>query len=639
MGIKDKRLKLRVDGYSYDDADSSMKLLIGDYRGNEEIPTLTQTEAVSQFTRLKSFVSESLTGQLHPELEESSPAYALAGDIHRHRDSITRFRLFLVTDASLSSRTKDLPEESLSNIPLEFHIWDITRFHRAFESASGRDDLEIDFRSFTQHGIPCLKASQVTEEYDAYLCVIPGAILADLYDRYGSRLLEGNVRSFLGVRGSKSVNSGIRTTILTKPAMFFTYNNGIAATVSNAEISRNGEGLFITAVKDLQIVNGGQTTVSLSMTRRKEKAELGEIFVQMKLSIVPSDYANDVIPKISRCANSQNKVSEADFFSNHPFHIRLETHSRRIWAPAKTGSQHESHWFYERARGQFLNEQLKLTPAERRKFLRQNPRDQLMTKTDLAKYENAWRCIPHIVSLGAQKNFRHFAEYIEALWNKSESDFNEEYFRNTVAKAIIWRLTERLVTRQPWYQNGYRANIVAYSIARMSQLANEIENGKTLDLRHIWSQQTISQALEMQLSIITEAVFKTIVDPTREVENVTEWCKKELCWKRVENLKIQLIPKLKMELVEKDELKRSAREAKTIQKIDGGIESQSVVVSLGQPYWQKLLIWSKDRNFLSPGELSVIRVAANMPRMVPSEKQSKWLLNIRVRSEEEGFQI
>jgi hypothetical protein len=262
-----------------------------------------------------------------------------------------------------------------------------------------------------------------------------------------------------------------------------------------------------------------------------------------------------------------------------------------------------------------------------------------MTKTDLAKYENAWRCIPHIVSLGAQKNFRHFAEYIEALWNKSESDFNEEYFRNTVAKAIIWRLTERLVTRQPWYQNGYRANIVAYSIARMSQLANEIENGKTLDLRHIWSQQTISQALEMQLSIITEAVFKTIVDPTREVENVTEWCKKELCWKRVENLKIQLIPKLKMELVEKDELKRSAREAKTIQKIDGGIESQSVVVSLGQPYWQKLLIWSKDRNFLSPGELSVIRVAANMPRMVPSEKQSKWLLNIRVRSEEEGFQI
>jgi hypothetical protein len=368
-GIRDRRLRLRVDGCSYDDTDGSYNLVIADYRGDDGVDTLTQTDATSQFTRLKSFVSEAVSGMLHPELENSSPAHALAAKLYGHPDLITRFRLFLVTDAVLSARVKDWREESLNGKPIEFHIWDIARFHRVSESMTGRDELTVDFQEFEDDGVPCLEASQTDGEYKTYLCVMPGSILADLYDRFGSRLLENNVRSFLGIRGTKSVNSGIRNTILKQPAMFFAYNNGIAATASEAEVVRAEHGLYLPQAKDLQIVNGGQTTASLTNARRKDKAALDGIFLQMKLSVIEPDRAEEVIPLISRFANSQNKVNDADFFSNHPFHIRIETHSRRIWAPTVDGAQHETHWFYERARGQFLNEHAKLSQSEKRRFL------------------------------------------------------------------------------------------------------------------------------------------------------------------------------------------------------------------------------------------------------------------------------
>jgi hypothetical protein len=637
IGIRDRRVKLRVDGYSYDDADGSMKLLISDFRGGPEAETLTYTEATALFSRLRAFVSESMGGMLHPELEESTPAYALAGDICRNRQSIMRFRLFLVTDAMLSSRVKDWPEDSLNQIPLEFHIWDISRFHRAFESKSGRDELAFDFRDFTPDGLPCLEASQTSGEYKAYLCMIPGAVLADLYDRYGSRLLERNVRSFLGARGSKSVNTGIRTTILKQPSMFFAYNNGIAATASAADVVQDGNRLCLTVVQDLQIVNGGQTTASLSTTRRKEKNDLGNIYVQMKLSIITPEHADEVIPNISRYANSQNKVSEADFFSNHPFHVRVETHSRHIGAPAVRGAQYNTYWFYERARGQYLNEQAKLSKSDKNRFLLQNPREQLITKTDLAKFENAWRGLPHIVCLGAQKNFREFAIWIDSLWQASDLDFNEEFFRRLVVKAILWKATERLVSKQDWYNKGYRGQIVAYTIAKLSLDIEKKEKGKYLDFRTIWSKQQISTGLERQLALIAEAIFTVMLDPERGIENVTEWCKKKLYWEKVENLDIQLLTEFKKELVEKDEIQAEAKIAKQIQKVDNGIEAQKIVFELGAKYWQKLLNWGVERSLLTTDDVSVIKVAARIPNKIPSDKQCFWLLEIKDKVETDGF--
>jgi len=637
-GVKDRRLKLCIDGYSFDESDDSLKLLIVDFRGGAEAETLTQTDALTMFSRLTAFITEAMSGLLHPQMEDSSPARALATEIFGNQQAIARLRLYLATDAVLSSRVKDWPERIINDKPFEFHIWDAARFHRAFEAATGRDELKIDFREFMPEGIPCLEASQTGDEYKAYLCVIPGTVLADLYDRYGSRLLERNVRSFLGIRGAKSVNSGIRSTILGQPSMFFAFNNGIAVTASTVEVAPGGNGLRILCADDLQIVNGGQTTASLTTAKRKDKAELKDIFVQMKLSVIRSDRTDELIPQISRSANSQNKVSDADFFSNHPFHVRIETHSRRLWAPAVAGAQHETHWFYERARGQFLNEQVKMTASEKRRFLQQNPRDQLITKTDLAKYENAWREIPHVISLGAQKNFRNFAEHIDELWKASDFEFNEEYFRNIVAHAIIWKYTERMVSRQPWYQGGYRANVVAYTIAKLAMMIRTSAKDKVFDFRAIWGRQDVSKAMELQLEKIAEAAFNSIVSEDRPIDNVTEWCKKKLCWERVESLNVPLLPSFIADLVDRAELLITKKDAKKLQKTDNGIAAQAEVVQLGGKYWQQVSYWAGKKNLLTPDEKKLVDIAAQIPTRIPPDFQCPKLLEIRAKMADEGFQ-
>lgn len=636
-GTGSRNRRMRVDGYGFDDVDGSISLAIANYSGREVADTLTQTEATRYFGMLRAFIEDAVDGRIQRTIEESSPGYALASDLFNRREAITRFRAYLVTDALLSSRVRDWPEEAVLGLPVEFHIWDMTRFHRVFESNVGRDELEVDFTEFAEGGIPCLEASQAEGEYQAFLCVLPASILADVYDRFGSRLLEGNVRSFLSTRGK--VNKNMRVSILNEPTMFFAYNNGISATATDARVERGRDGLRLVGATYLQIVNGGQTTASLANARRRDKAQLKDIFVQMKLSVITPENAEIVIPRISYCANSQNKVSDADFFSNHPFHVRIEALSRRIWAPATGGAQYETHWFYERARGQYLNEQIKLTPSEKKKYLHQNPRGQVITKTDLAKYENAWRGLPHVVSLGAQKNFLAFAQWVGDRWKKSDTEFNEEFFRNAVAKAILFRHTERLVSRQPWYQNGYRANIVAYTIAKLSSLIEVSVSGHVLDMKGIWARQDISPALDNQLAAIAKAVFDVVISPTHGFQNVTEWCKKEFCWQRVQEISLHLESGFIQELARAEEAIVEKKEARKLQRMDSKIELQAEVVKLGADYWSQLGVWGRQKNLISPEEGKMVSIAARIPRMIPNERQSVMLMTLKSRIEEEGFRF
>lgn len=636
-GTGSKKRSLGVDAYSFDEADGSVRLFLADFGGDVEPGTLTQTDAKSLFSKLQAFCDDAVSGRLHREIEDSTPAAGLALMLYQNRQSITRFRFYLITDAVMSSRIKDWPEAKIAGVPTEFHIWDITRFQRAFESKTGKDDLEVNFSELVHGGVPCLAASVDSDEYRAYLCVIPGSALADIYDEYGSRLLEGNVRSFLSAKGR--INKGIRQTILNKPDMFFAFNNGIACTASDVKLSNGGTALRVLSASDLQIVNGGQTTASLAAARRNDRAALDNIFVQMKLSVVPPERSGQIIPEISRCANSQNRVSDADFFSNHEFHRRIEQISRRLWAPAVGGAQHGTQWFYERARGQYLNEQSRLTPSEKKTFILQRPRHQLIAKTDLAKFENVWRQLPHVVSLGAQKNFMAFSSFATQAWDKNADEFNEEYFKRVVAKAILFRRTEQIVSKQPWYQGGYRANIVAYAVSKLSLMIETEAPGRAIDFRGIWNKQGLSPALESQIARIAEAVLDVIVSPEGGMQNVTEWSKKEICWKRVAALELPLIPAFYKELIDEDEDQNRRKESQVEQRIEVGIEQQSAVLQLGAAYWKELREYGIREGLLSPDDQGILAVGASMPRRLPSEKQSARMMQIKVRLESEGFPV
>ncbi len=420
--------------------------------------------------------------------------------------------------------------------------------------------------------------------------------------------------------------------------MFFAYNNGISATAAEVRTSDVGNGIpEIVFARDLQIVNGGQTTASIFWAQRSHGASLDHVFVQMKLNVVPLEQAALVIPKIAEYANSQNKISAADFFSNHPFHMRMEEVSRRVLAPAVGGSQYMTHWFYERARGQFLNAQAGLTSAAKKQFLLQNPRSQLITKTDLAKFENSFGLLPYVVSQGAQKNFSRFAKIVADAWEARQEQFNEEWFRNAGAKAIIFRATERLVSEQPWYDGGYRANIVTYTVALLEHTVRK--SGKVLNFNDVWQKQALPRPLAGALTQLSKVVSDILTQPPEGRRNVSEWAKLEGCWLKVQDLEVNLPADLQRSLIEKGEWRQKQKDGEQVQALDNGIAAQSEVARLGGPYWAALLEWGNKNSLLSDTDAGVLRTAAAIPRRLPSEKQSLRLMEVRRKALAEGFLI
>ena len=629
---------MRVDGYWFSD-EGTLDLFVADFDCRNELASLTRTDVDTTFRRVANFFEASSSGGLADELEVTSPEYGLAKQIADRKNAIRQLNLILVSERVLSDRIQSLPDAEIKGVSTRHHSCDIARLHRQHTSRSHKEALDLDFVEMFGTGISCLPAHLGSDTYQSYLIVMPARIISSLYEKFGARLLEQNVRTFLQARGK--VNQGIRATILNEPGMFFAYNNGITATAESVTTTLTEEGLQITKAVDLQIVNGGQTTASLFHTRKRDKADLSHIFVQMKLSVIGRAESEAVVPRISEYANTQNRVNAADFFSNHPFHVRMEEFSRRLWAPAQQGQQRETKWFYERARGQYADAQSKLTAAEQKRFKAENPKQQMFSKTDLAKFENVWDDHPKWVNLGAQKNFAKYAQRIGGEWDKSSDDFNEFYFRRAIARALIFRAAERLVSAQPWYNNGYRANIVAYSLATLGEIAKR--RGKTVDYLRIWTAQSIDKSLETALSVVSRAVNEDIVATPQGISNVSEWAKRDACWTRLQS-KIPDIERILPEdfelvLTSLDDVGFQVKGAKQTQKVDNGIEAQKRVFSISVEVWSRIYLQLEMKHLLTPKETGVLRVAMQMPKKVPTEKQCMVLLEALEKARSEGVLI
>ncbi len=642
-GTGKRNRKMRVDGYAYDEFDKTMSMIIADYDASENERVLARTQAGQLQERLSTFVDHALNSTLHREVEMSRPCSDLVDLLRGKRREIRKYQLLIFTTASISTTITVLESADIDGVPSECQIWDINRLFKVCGSDTGRHIIEIDFKAYSKHGIPCMEASGTdTKDFKSYLCIIPGALLADIYDKYGSGLLEGNIRSFLSTK--VAVNKKIRATILQCPERFFAYNNGISAAAMDIKIESTSQGQFLVSAKDFQIINGGQTTASLSNARFRDKANLSIIYVQMKLTVIEStleEEATELVQNISRSSNSQNKVSDADFFSTHPFHVRMERFSQRLYARAVGGLQHETKWFYERARGQYLQKQMRMTAGEKKKFLLQNPKNQLITKTDLAKVRNTWKGLPHTVSRGAQTNFAEFAKTTSDEWESSDDGlvFNEKYYQESVALVLIFRYCEIMVTHQPWYSQGYRANIVTYTIAFLHMLIQKQFPGKDLDLMNIWTRQNVPDAVAKVLTELSELVYDKLTDPKRGVENVTQWCKQEGCWKSVQSIECRLSSDIEACLIGQDELKVAEREAKYGQRIDSETEIMSKIIDISQVQWQNALNFATGKRMITPDEHTAMRIACQIPQKMPTPVQCKKLIAVLERLEEEGFKL
>ena len=634
------RKKVQIDGFTFDEVDKTCILFITDFTNSDDLVTITNSEIEKLYLKVENFVINSLNGYIKENCEESNEAYGFSREIQERIDEIIKFRFYILTDKVLSNRVKSVTKRDISGKPVELAIWDMSRLYNLAKSKMQKESVEINIAQYIDGGLPSILAVDCKkEQYKSYLTAIPGNVLAKLYIKYGSRLLEGNVRSFLSVRGK--VNKQIRTTILNQPEMFFAYNNGIAATATEAEYEVTERGLVIKSLKDLQIINGGQTTASIANAVLQDKADVSNIMIPMKLSIVDNNKAEEIIPIISRCANSQNKVDEADFFSNHPYHIRLEEYSRKVFAPAVNGNIHQTIWFYERARGQHTQEQMKLTKAERNKYLLKNPKNQVIKKVDLAKYLNTYDGYPHIVSRGAQTSMRDFAGRIDKQWSISDSFFNEYYYKKTISLAILFKQTEKIVSNQEWYKKikSYRANIVTYTLAVLFNYIRIELKDYTLDFKKIWNEQSIYPALERQIEVLSKEIFDFITRDDRLTLNVTEWCKKEVCWQRAQKeswtFNNEFLGTLVGREIEKEEIRAKSKE----RKVDNDLSIELQVVNMGANYWGKLLDWGIKKNILTSMEQTILKMAAAIDKTgkIPTTRQCTLLLRIKDKAYDEGY--
>lgn len=204
---------LRIDGTGGDprDSDGVLSVIVFEMFDCDEPATINAADAKRLFSHLMNFVTASLKREFRDSLHPDMPATGTAHLIASGWRSVTKIKLILVTNAVYSARIDAVLAGSISDVPVTYNIWDLTRFHR-IENSGAREKIVVRFDRDFGGALPALAASGADAAFPAYLAVIRGKQLADLYEKWGARLLESNIRSFIQAR-RKSVNDGIRTTI------------------------------------------------------------------------------------------------------------------------------------------------------------------------------------------------------------------------------------------------------------------------------------------------------------------------------------------------------------------------------------------------------------------------------------------
>lgn len=643
------RRHCHINGYSFSAVDGFLNLFVTKYGGDEVPERMGLPDVRPVVEAAINFIVD--RKQLKENASDATDYVDCIELMDSHmgntESSIRKFRIYLLTDGVVTDNVRKAKFPDINGKPVELFAYDIVSIYGLTIAGEGRGTLQIDFEEFKPLVVHCVSAGESSGvnqfHYESYMGVIPGVVLADIYDEYGARLLEGNVRSFLSTKGA--VNKKIRETILRAPEQFFAFNNGISVTASNVRFDAFGN---LSYAEEFQIINGGQTTASLSNARFSDKADLSKINVLMKLTVtrneMDADAKQNLLATISRASNQQNKVSDADFFSTHPFHVAIEKISEMTPAPATSPGQIRSYWFYERARGQYIQRQMKMTKAKREAFKKEYPTKQKITKTDLAKFRYSWDGKPYLVSKGAQSNFQAFAQEVSSLWDKGESERaklnNPQYFKDTVSLAIMYNQVGAIVSEQPWYTGSFRANIVAYSIAMLKELLTTQYPEYSLNFDIIWRNQDLPPLLKKIFVKLTKLVYDEIVNVRSGVTNFTQRCKQKNFWEAMPNhvsLDLAALGDVKRLLVTNVAKSRTDKQAQEVGRLLSGVELQRFVVEKGAAFWSEVrqFAYENRKVGLLPKEQSALTTAARGG--LPPDFACKALFGLYRRCQENGF--
>ncbi len=510
---------LRLSGYSMSEEGDQLDLFVSLYAGVDvptPIPDSETKTAVEQCLRFLTLCAE---GKMAPKLDPSSDVRSLAETLQAVYDDLEQVRVYVITDRF--AKSKSFKTRDIGGKAVRLEVMDIERLYRHWSEGKPRDELVVDFNDVCGAPLPCVFVPGENEDYDYAMTAVPGEALRLLYEKFGARLLEANVRSFLSVKG-KGVNAGIQSTLRAAPERFMAYNNGIVIVADEMRLGNGGASAAgISWLKGLQIVNGGQTTASLYFTKKKyPETDLSRVRVPAKIIVMKSQDPTKeeaLVSDISRFANSQNAVRQSDLSANKPFHVEIEKLSRSVYCPDGI-----SQWFYERAAGSYNTLLAREgTTATKLKALKEAiPPARRITKTDLAKYLNAWDRKPDIVSLGSQKNFDRFMASLTSADGQEAPLPNVVDFKAMIAKAKIYRESQKLL--RPMFQ-AFQANVTAYTVAVLSE-----KLGSRIDLDRIWTKQALSPELLAQIATWAKEV-NDVLHSSSGGRMISEWAKRPEC--------------------------------------------------------------------------------------------------------------
>ena len=659
---RDTNRGTRIDGWSWNENEGIITVIVCDFEENDNVLTISKSEIETIGNRATKFLEIAERGSLD-HLDPASSGYQTAQSL-KHcmgEDNLVRFRIAVLTSKSMSARTqrglskKDQKfklKREIADKECLVEIYDLKRFKDIEESGDVAEPVNVNFDDIGGP-LKALPANAGEQLVDSYLCIMPGETLSNLYDEYGQRLLESNVRTFLQFGGK--VNRGIRETLLVNPENFFSYNNGLTVTGKNIQTKVTNNGLEITHIEDMQIVNGGQTSSAIYFAPKEKgkissgqewkNIDLSKVFVQMKLSIIKEDEdANEMKEKIANFANSQNAVNAADLASNHPFHRKLEEISRRVIMPAGERVI-PSKWYYERARGQYQTEKRKKrTPGKIKDFELEYPKSQLFNKTDMAKFENTWRMNPHEVKQGAAKNFLAMSNRLSSEFEQNPDRFADQFFKDLVAKAIWFKDSDREIGKANWYVNdrGLKAETSTYSLALMRHILKKED--KDINLKKIYENQKISEGMKSQILLLAEFVRNKMRDDNFRdgMANISEFCKRKTTWEKYQNLPYELDELDRSDWLNAEEQKDYLKESKETNKAGKQIDVFEKILAVDPEKWHHLSLFKKDQGYKeSDAEVSLPKlmnlVVTNKAKKIPTDKQFLKALNILEEAEENGF--
>ena len=693
-------------GFNGDEDLVSIDLFLSVYKDPEDGKRISANELDRRFNWLYRFFEQSQNGRVLGRINDTkSELYQVADLIHR-TEKIDRIRLFLLTNAIIPFNYDKESIDLEEGTTCEYIIWDARRVMQQHNIISGKDPIVVDFDADYNSPLPCIQMPDVSENVSCYLCVIPGTVLSQIYHKYHQQILEQNVRTFLQFKGAS--NKGIRDTMIghkatyrekqkgiedsePEPDMFFSYNNGISTTAVDITIRKGENGMEITRIKDWQIVNGGQTTASISTVMRMKDvdiSQLSKVFVSMKVSVIKDkEKQSTIVQKISKYANTQSAVKKSDFNINEPFLVDIENQSRQEWCKTPEGKP-ISKWFFERTRGQYLDKAKRNnTAAAEREFYAEYPKNQMFDKTFLSKFMMAWMENPSTVCRGGENNYAIFFNRIKALGIK----FDTNVYRRTIAKGVLFKAIDALYGKDGIALPGYKSNMVAYTMSALAFLS-----GKKLDLISIWNEQYVmTPSIQTNMTIDIYSVYAKLLNgqqhitykvkeqytttegkkrnryvnvdiPKGDLEklkqttlyrvlefvrklepiiwahivnvdegtNINEWTKSTRCWDalktKLNGSSITALPKNVLSATDDQETEINEAQKEVISQAE----------EIDAEVWFSINRWGREHDGLTPAEVSFIGNFAYMIRRGRpyTYKQAKWALSIYEKAENAGWE-